>query len=90
MALPDSALSELFDALRVGDGTDLVRELAQWALQALIDAEAANEIGAGRYERTDDRVTHRNGTRAKTLSTKAGDLTVGIPKRRTGSFFLEL
>ncbi len=33
MALSDSALSELLDALRVGDGTDLVRELAQWALQ---------------------------------------------------------
>ena len=42
MALPDSALSELLDALRVGDGTDLVRELAQWTLQALIDTEAAN------------------------------------------------
>ncbi len=28
MALSDSALSELLDALRVGDGTDLVRESA--------------------------------------------------------------
>ncbi|MEZ5311478.1 MAG: transposase [Microthrixaceae bacterium] len=43
--------------------------------------------GAGRSERSDDRVTHRNGVRAKTLSTKAGDLTVGIPKLRKGSFF---
>jgi len=90
MALSDSALSELFDALRVGDGTDLVRELAQWALQALIDVEAADKIGAGRYERSGERVTHRNGTRSKTLSTKAGDLTVGIPKLRKGSFFPEL
>ncbi len=90
MALSDSALSELLDALRVGDGTDLVRELAQWALQQLIDAEATETIGAGRYERSDDRVTHRNGTRAKTLSTKAGDLAVGIPKLRKGSFFPEL
>jgi hypothetical protein len=72
MALSDSALSELLDALRVGDGTDLVRELAQWALQQLIDAEAAQAIGAGRYERSDDRVTHRNGTRTRTLSTKPG------------------
>ena len=90
MALSDSALSELLDALRVGDGTDLVRELAQWALQQLIDAEAADKIGAGRYERSDDRVTHRNGTRARVLSTKAGDLAVGIPKLRKGSFFPEL
>lgn len=90
MALSDSALSELLDALRVGDGTDLVRELAQWALRALIDAEATEKIGASRYERSDDRVTHRNGTRSKTLSTKAGDLQVGIPKLRSGSFFPEL
>ena len=68
MALSDSALSELLDALRVGDRTDLVRELAQWALQALIDAEAAQAIGAGRYERSGDRVTHRNGVRPRTLS----------------------
>jgi putative transposase len=90
MTLSDSALSELLDALRVGDGTDLVRELAQWALQALIDAEAAEKIGAGRYERSDERVTHRNGVRPRTLSTKAGDLQVGIPKLRKGSFFPEL
>ncbi|HMT63181.1 MAG TPA: IS256 family transposase [Microthrixaceae bacterium] len=90
MALPDSALSELLDALRVGNGTDLVRDLAQWTLQALIDTEAAERIGAGRYERTDDRVTHRNGTRPRTLSTKAGDLQIGIPKLRAGSYLPSL
>ena len=87
MALSDSALSELLCALRAGDGTDLVRELAQWALQQLIEAEAAEKIGAARYERSDARVTHRNGSRRKTLSTKAGDLVMGIPKLRAGSFF---
>ncbi len=38
----------------------------------------------------DGRVTHRNGTRPRTLSTKAGDLAIGIPKLRKGSFFPEL
>ena len=90
MALSDSALSELLDALRAGEGTDLVRELAQWALQELIEAEAAEKIGAERFERTEMRVTHRNGSRRKTLSTKAGDLRVGIPKLRSGSFFPSL
>ena len=90
MALSDSALSELLCGLRVGDGTDLVRELAQWALQQLIEAEAAEKIGAARYERSNARVTHRNGSRRKTLSTKAGDLVVGIPKLRAGSFFPSL
>lgn len=90
MALPDSALSELLDALRVGEGTDLVRELAQFGLQQLIDLEATEAIGAGRYERSEGRVTERNGSRPKLLSTKAGDLSLAIPKLRKGTFFPSL
>ena len=82
MALSDSALSELLDALRVGDGTDLVRELAQWALHQLIEAEAAEKIGVGRYERSETRAIHRNGTRPTTLSTKAGDPKASRPSPR--------
>jgi hypothetical protein len=80
----------LLDALRVGEGSDLVRELAQWALQQLIEVEATERIGAEAWERAEGRVTHRNGHRLRTLSTKAGDLQVGIPKLRKGSFFPEL
>lgn len=87
MALNEFALSELLDALRAGDGVDLVRELAQWALQELIEAELTERIGAGRYERSDERVTERNGHRHRPLTTKAGDLDVAIPKLRQGSFF---
>jgi putative transposase len=90
MALDESAVSDLLDALRVGEGTDLVRELAQWALQQLIDVEAAARIGADPWERTEGRVTYRNGTRPKVLSTKTGDLQLSIPKLRKGSFFPEL
>lgn len=47
-------------------------------------------IGAGRYERSEDRVTQRNGHRAKLVSTPAGDLELAIPKLREGSFFPSL
>jgi putative transposase len=88
MALHESALSELLDALTNRDrGVDLVRELAQFLAQELIEAEAAQRIGAGRYERSDERVTERNGHRPRTLTTKAGDLELAIPKLRRGSFF---
>src|SRR3954463_3454590 len=87
MALFESALSELLAALNAGDGVDLVRELARWALQELIEAEASAGGGAGRYERGEGRVTHRNGHRPRVLSTKAGDLQLGIPKLRKGTFF---
>lgn len=90
MAMDESAVSELLEALNVGEGTDLVRELARWALQQLIELEATATIGAGAWERADGRTTHRNGHRPRVLSTKAGDLTLGIPKLRKGSFFPEI
>ncbi len=87
MTLQQSDIENLLDAISIGEGTDLVRQLAQWALQQLIDAEATEQIGASPWERNVDRTTHRNGTRPKLLSTKAGDLELGIPKLRKGSFF---
>jgi putative transposase len=87
MALSKSALSELLDALRAGAGLDVVGEALGLVLQALIDAEATQHIGADRYQRTDTRTVHRNGTRARLLSTKAGDVELRIPKLREGSFF---
>lgn len=53
-------------------------------------AEAAAAIGVGRYERTEDRTALRNGTRARVLSTTAGDLQLRIPKLRTGTFYPSL
>jgi putative transposase len=87
MALNQSALSDLLDALRAGGDLDVIREALAVALQALIEAEAAQRIGADRYERSASRTTHRNGTRARLLSTKAGDVELKIPKLREGSFF---
>jgi len=90
MALNQSALLELTEALRSADEGQLMRSLLHTILQALIDAEAQAHIGAGPHERSDGRLTQRNGTRAKTVSTTAGDLAVKIPKTRTGSFFPSL
>jgi hypothetical protein len=55
-------------------------------LQELIELEARQAIGAGRYERTDERTTHGNVSRSCLLSTNAGDVELRIPKLRAGSF----
>jgi putative transposase len=83
MALDKSAIADLLDALRAGGDLDVIRESLALVLQALIDAEATQHIGAGRYQRT----AHRNGTRSRLLSTKAGDVQLRIPKLREGAFF---
>ena len=84
MALVESALSELCAAIDVGQGGDVIRQLAEWALQQLIEAQTSERVGAGRYERSDERVTAHNGHRPRVLSTKAGDLNLKIPKLREG------
>src|SRR6266542_3738541 len=61
MALDQSALTDLLDALRAGGDLDFMREAMQLVLQALIDLEATAVIGAERYERSESRTTLRNG-----------------------------
>lgn len=87
MALSQSAVSELLEAFRAGEGVDLIRDSVRMVLQELIETEAAEVIGAARYERTQTRATQRNGHRDRTLSTQAGDIGLRIPKLRKGSFF---
>jgi transposase-like protein len=86
MALPQSAVSDLLEVLRTGQAVDLIRESVRTVLQELIEVEAAEAIGAVRYERSESRVNERNGSRPRTLSTKAGDIDLRIPKLRKGSF----
>jgi putative transposase len=90
VTLTESDLSELLDALKAGEFTERIRSSLEWILQQLIEAEATAKIGAGRYERSEGRLTQRNGHRARLLSTPAGDVELGIPKLREGAFFPSL
>jgi transposase-like protein len=90
VTLTDSDLSDLLAALKAGEMTDTIRASLEWILQQLIEAEATAFIGAGRHERTEARTAQRNGHRVRLLSTPAGDVELGIPKLRQGSFFPSL
>jgi transposase-like protein len=87
VALSQSDVSDLLDAIRAGGDLDVVRRSVELVLQALIDVEATEVIGAEPHERTSSRTSQRNGTRDRLLSTKAGDVELKIPKLRSGSFF---
>jgi transposase-like protein len=75
--------------LRKGEepDNDPLRAIVRWAIQELMDAEVSAQIGAGRYERSDERVTQRNGYRPRQWDTRVGSLELQIPKLRTGSYF---
>ena len=49
MTLSDSATAQLWETFRAGGGAGLIREAVELLLQELIEAEAAEAIGAGRY-----------------------------------------
>jgi putative transposase len=90
MALDESALLEVLEALKAADVGDRVRQAAATVYRALIEAELTDTIGAALHERTDTRTNLCNGHRTRILSTTAGDLELRIPKLRTGSFFPSL
>src|SRR3954467_1643788 len=79
----------VLDALRKGEEAagDPLREMIRWTIQELMEAEVAAQIGAGRYERSGERVTQRNGYRTRPWDTRVGTLELEIPKLRQGSYF---
>lgn len=86
MTLTDHDLSEVLAAVQAGEMTDTVRLSLAWVLQQLIEAELTATISAASGQRTDSRTAQRNGHRPKLVTTAAGDIEVGLPKLRTGSF----
>src|SRR3954452_15380898 len=77
-------LSELLE--KAGDG-DFLRSVAEAVLQLLMESDVDGLIGAGRYERSGERTTWRNGHRDRVLDTRLGSLQLRIPKLRQGSYF---
>ncbi|HTO63377.1 MAG TPA: IS256 family transposase [Bradyrhizobium sp.] len=78
------ALVELLQ--KSGDG-DFLRAVAEAVLQILMEADVEGLIGAGRHERSAERLNYRNGYRDRTLDTRLGSLQLRIPKLRQGSYF---
>ena len=75
------------DRMQKLDGGDFLRGLAGAVLQKLMEHDVDNLIGAGRYERSDERATQRNGFRERAFETRLGTLDLKIPKLRKGSYF---
>jgi transposase-like protein len=69
------------------EGLDFLRESLAWVVQQLMEAEVSELIGAGHGERSEERLTHRNGYRPRRWDTRAGELELAIPKLRRGSYF---
>jgi hypothetical protein len=63
---------------------DLIGESVRMVMKELIEAEATEQVGTGRYERSESRVNERNGSRARVLAAQAGDGEPASRSRVTG------
>ena len=87
MALDQSALLEVLEALKAADVDDRIRSAATTIYQALIEAELTAVIGAAPHERTDARTAQRNGSRPRVLTTTAGIWSCGFRSCGPGRSF---
>jgi len=75
------------DEARIRDHLgEMVRGTVEETLNAMLDAEADRLCGAARYERSEARQDTRAGSYERTLHTKAGDVSLNIPKLRRQTF----
>lgn len=68
---------------------DLMRELLQTMINALLSADADSVCGAEWNARSAERTNRRNGYRHRPLDTRVGTVDVAVPKLRSGSYFPE-
>jgi putative transposase len=60
----------------------IVRGTVEETLNALLEAEADRLCNAERYERREERRDYRSGHYERQLQTKAGEVTLKVPKLR--------
>jgi transposase-like protein len=71
-------------------GDDAFRELLRGTIQEVLEAEMEEVVGAGKWERSEERVGYRSGYRGRTLVTRVGKLELRVPQDRAGRFSTEL
>ena len=75
------------DEARIRDHLgEMVRGTVEETLNAMLDAEADQLCGAGRYERSEARQDTRAGSYERTLQTSAGEVSLKVPKLRRQTF----
>src|SRR5512144_2762531 len=76
-------------AVLAGDD-EFIRTVVRAALQEVLEAEMTEAVGAGKGERTANRLGYRCGYYGRTLITRVGKLELRVPQDRDGRFSTEL
>ena len=87
ITIDDEALHGLLSGTANESG---LKTLLEQVLNQVLEAQVSEQIGATRYERTEERQGYRNGVRPRRLTTRVGPLTLRVPQVRDGEFSTEL
>lgn len=86
ITLEEEILKDLFMGNREKSMTILLEQV----INAVLSKQASEQLNAEPYERSEDRLTYRNGYREREITTRVGTLTLRVPKFRDGTFSTEL
>jgi putative transposase len=90
MTRKQNSAKELDWKALLAEQQDFLRSLVQEILQQVMEAEMNEALGAGKSERTANRVGYRSGYYNRTLITRVGKLELRVPQDRDGRFRSEV
>ncbi len=85
-SVENGSMVQVDEAKIRGHVDEVVRSSVEATLNGLLDAEADQLCGAERYERSADRIDTRAGSYDRKLQTKAGEVTLKVPRLRSLPF----
>jgi putative transposase len=80
--------SELLNQI-AANGFDQLPELIRIVVNAAMQAERQQYLGAAPYQRTPERLDQANGYKSKTVKTRMGEITFDVPQVRESGFYPE-
>jgi putative transposase len=87
---PSMALLELIRKAGVDGEVDFLREGVRLLVEAVMEAELRQQLGADRYERSPERTGQRNGYRERAWDTRVGSIQLRVPRVREGGYLPSL
>jgi putative transposase len=80
--LPPELLEQI-----ANQGFDFIPELIRVVVNAAMETQRQQYLGAAPYQRTAERQGHANGFKPKTVKTRMGEITFDVPQVREGGFY---
>ena len=81
------ALREYLRNVGIDLDGDFLRDGIALLVKLLMETEVGEQIGAERYQRSEERQCQRNGYRDRGWETRVGEIELRIPKLRRGSYY---